>query len=245
MPDNSGRLAGRRILITGAASGIGRTTARIFVAEGAKVALLDANADPLKDAARETGGHGFQADVTRAESVTRAVAQAAGAMGGIDGVVNGAGIFAFTPLADSKPEDWQRIFAVNLMGPVLVSQAALPWLREAEAATIVNISSVVALRPSPRAAAYVASKTGLLGITRSLAIELGPKIRVNAVCPGTIDTPMARANLADTGLDVSTYTIPRMGTAEEIALGILYLSSAESSYVTGTALPIEGGRAFY
>lgn len=245
MGNRDGRLKGRRIVITGAASGIGFATAQLFAAEGAQVALLDANAAALGPAARGLGAPEIHCDVTDVGSVRAAVAAAAKAMGGIDGLVNGAGIFGFTPLADSKPEEWQRILAVNLMGPVLVSQAALPWLQQAEAATIVNISSVVALRPAARTAAYVASKTGLLGITRSLAIELGPKIRVNAVCPGTIDTPMARASFAATGLDVSAYTIPRMGTAMEIAQGILYLSSAESSYVTGTALPIEGGRAFH
>ena len=240
-----GRLGGRRILITGAASGMGKTTAELFVAEGAQVALLDANAAALEAVAGEIGCPGFRADVTDASSVKVAVEQAATAMGGIDGVVNAAGIFGFTPLADSTPEQWQRILAVNLMGPVLVSQAALPWLQAAPAATIVNISSIQALKPSPRVGAYVASKAGLLGITRSLAMELGPKIRVNAVCPGTIDTPMARANLADTGIDVSSYVIPRLGSAMEAAQGILYLTSDESSYVTGIALPIDGGRAFH
>ena len=240
-----GRLGGRRILITGAASGMGKTTAELFVAEGAQVALLDANAAALEAVAGEIGCPGFRADVTDASSVKVAVEQAAMAMGGIDGVVNAAGIFGFTPLADSTPEQWQRILAVNLMGPVLVSQAALPWLQAAPAATIVNISSIQALKPSPRVGAYVASKAGLLGITRSLAMELGPKIRVNAVCPGTIDTPMARANLADTGIDVSSYVIPRLGSAMEAAQGILYLTSDESSYVTGIALPIDGGRAFH
>lgn len=240
-----GRLGGRRILITGAASGMGKTTAELFVSEGAQVALVDSNAAALESVAREIGCPGFRADVTDASSVKGAVEQAAKAMGGIDGVVNAAGIFGFTPLADSTPEQWQRILAVNLMGPVLVSQAALPWLQAAPAATIVNISSIQALKPSPRVGAYVASKTGLLGITRSLAMELGPKIRVNAVCPGTIDTPMARANLADTGIDVSSYVIPRLGSSMEAAQGILYLTSDESSYVTGIALPIDGGRAFH
>lgn len=241
----TGRLGGRRILITGAASGMGKTTAELFVSEGARVALLDANVAALQAVARETGCPGIPVDVTDAASVKAAVDQAAEAMGGIDGVVNAAGIFGFTPLADSTPEQWQRILAVNLMGPVLVSRAALPWLQAAPAATIVNISSIQALKPSPRVGAYVASKTGLLGITRSLAMELGPKIRVNAVCPGTIDTPMARANLADTGIDVSSYVIPRLGSAMEAAQGILYLTSDESSYVTGIALPIDGGRAFH
>ncbi len=240
-----GRLGGRRILITGAASGMGKTTAELFVSEGAQVALVDSNAAALESVAREIGCPGFRADVTDASSVKVAVEQSAKAMGGIDGVVNAAGIFGFTPLADSTPEQWQRILAVNLMGPVLVSQAALPWLQAAPAATIVNISSIQALKPSPRVGAYVASKTGLLGITRSLAMELGPKIRVNAVCPGTIDTPMARANLADTGIDVSSYVIPRLGSSMEAAQGILYLTSDESSYVTGIALPIDGGRAFH
>ena len=240
-----GRLGGRRILVTGAASGMGKTTAELFVSEGAQVALVDSNAAALESVAREIGCPGFRADVTDASSVKVAVEQSAKAMGGIDGVVNAAGIFGFTPLADSTPEQWQRILAVNLMGPVLVSQAALPWLQAAPAATIVNISSIQALKPSPRVGAYVASKTGLLGITRSLAMELGPKIRVNAVCPGTIDTPMARANLADTGIDVSSYVIPRLGSSMEAAQGILYLTSDESSYVTGIALPIDGGRAFH
>ncbi len=245
MSSKHGRLVGRRIIITGGASGIGQTTGHLFVTEGAQVALLDANTVGVAASAKSAGAIGLKADVTDAASVETAVAAAAKAMGGIDGVVNAAGMFSFTPLADSTPEQWLRILAVNLMGPVLVTRAALPWLQEAPAATIVNISSVQALRPSPRVGAYVASKSGLLGVTRSLALELGPRIRVNAVCPGTIDTPMSRDNLADTGIDVSSYAIPRVGSPMEVAQGILYLTSAESSYVTGTALSIDGGRAFH
>jgi NAD(P)-dependent dehydrogenase (short-subunit alcohol dehydrogenase family) len=251
MTRGTGRLAGRRILITGAASGIGRETAALFAKEGAQIALVDNNATQLEEAAHALGATSFRADVSDEASVNAAATGAAKAMGGIDGLVNAAGIFALTPLDDSEMAQWTRVLDINVLGSVRVSRAALPWLRKAStqtsnpAPTIVNFASVQGLRPSPRAGAYVASKAAVIGLTRAFAQELGPAIRVNCVCPGTIDTPMSRVGLSEVGVDVSSYVIPRIATALEVAHGVLYLTSGESSYVTGTALSIDGGRAFH
>lgn len=249
MTQGTGRLAGRRILITGGASGIGRETAALFSKEGAQIALLDNNAALLEQTAQALGAKGFRADVSDETSVMSAASAAAQALGGIDGLVNAAGIFVLTPLDESDMAQWQRVLDINVLGTVRATRAALPWLKKtaspASTATIVNFASVQGLRPSPRAGAYVASKAAIIGMTRSFAQELGPAIRVNCVCPGTIDTPMAQVGLSVSGVDVSSYVIPRIATPLEVAHGVLYLTSGESSYVTGTALSIDGGRAFH
>jgi NAD(P)-dependent dehydrogenase (short-subunit alcohol dehydrogenase family) len=238
----AGRLEGRRILVTGGASGIGRATAERFVTEGAKVTILDL--DPAA-VAKQLGVEGVAADVTDDAGVQRAVEAAARTMDGLDGLVNAAGIFRFTPLGKSTSAEWLRILDVNLVGPARVSRAALPFLRTAKGSTIVNIASIQGLRPSARSGAYAASKAGLIGLTRSMAAELSPKVRVNCVCPGSIDTPMLASVAGEHTPDVSNFLVPRLGGAEEIASGILYLTSNESAYVTGIALPVDGGRSLH
>jgi NAD(P)-dependent dehydrogenase (short-subunit alcohol dehydrogenase family) len=187
----AGRLRGRRILITGAASGIGRRTAELFAAEGAALALLDRNAEGLAEAARAMRGAAVEADVTQEASVAQAVAQAATAIGGIDGVVNAAGIVLHGSVLDVDVSAWRRVIEVNLTGTYIVVRCCLPWLRQAPLATIVNIASGQGLLPNvPNMTAYAASKGGVVNLTRALAAELAPAIRVNSVCPGMVDTPM-------------------------------------------------------
>lgn len=241
----AGRLSGRHILITGGASGMGRTTAELFQTEGAKVFIVDANATALADTGRALGCGSSVADVTHHAQVTAAVAEATRSMGAIDGLVNAAGIFGFSRIDEFTPEQWRRMLDINLVGPALVIQAALPELRKASRATIVNFASVQGLQPAAGSSAYAASKAGLITMTQSMAKELGPTIRVNSVCPGAIDTPMLRASLAGYAMDTSSFALQRVGEAIEIAQGVLYLTSDESSYVTGIALPIDGGRAFH
>ncbi len=241
----AGRLNGRHILITGGASGMGRTTAELFQTEGATVFIVDANATALADTSRALGCGGSVADVTQPAQVTAAVAEAARSMGSIDGLVNAAGIFGFSRIDEFTAEQWRRMLDINLVGPALVIQAALPELRKASRATIVNFASVQGLQPAAGSSAYAASKAGLITMTQSMAKELGPTIRVNSVCPGAIDTPMLRASLAGYAMDTSSFALQRVGEAIEIAQGVLYLTSDESSYVTGIALPIDGGRAFH
>ena len=237
-----GRLQGRRILITGAASGIGRKTAELFANEGAALALLDRNREGLAEVARATQGLSVEVDVSQEPSVARAVEQGAGAMGGIDGVVNAAGIVLHGSVLDVGVADWQRVLDVNLTGTYIVVRCCLRWLKQAPLATIVNIASGQGLVPNtPNMTAYAASKGGIVNLTRALAAELAPSIRVNSVCPGMVDTPMTAGLQRET----DRYAMNRIADPLEIAQAILFLTSAESSFVTGAALAVDGGRTFH
>ena len=241
-PTPSGRLRGRRVLITGAASGIGQRTAELFAAEGAALTLLDCDRKRLASVARETGGTAVEADVTQESSVTRAVEQGAGAMGGIDGVVNAAGIVIHGSVLDVGLADWKLVLDVNLTGTYIVVRCCLPWLVKAPFATIVNIASGQGLLPNnPGMTAYAASKGGVVNLTRALAAELAPSIRVNSVCPGMVDTPMT----AGLERDLDRYALGRIAEPLEIAQSILFLTATESSFVTGAALAVDGGRTFH
>jgi NAD(P)-dependent dehydrogenase (short-subunit alcohol dehydrogenase family) len=237
-----GRLQGRRILITGAASGIGQRTAELFAGEGAALTLLDCDRKRLASVARETGGTAVEADVTQEPSVTHAVEQGASAMGGIDGVVNAAGIVIHGSVLDVGLADWKLVLDVNLTGTYIVVRCCLPWLAKAPFATIVNIASGQGLLPNnPGMTAYAASKGGVVNLTRALAAELAPSIRVNSVCPGMVDTPMT----AGLERDLDRYALGRIAEPLEIAQAILFLTSTESSFVTGAALAVDGGRTFH
>ena len=171
-----------------------------------------------------------------------AVEQGAAAMGGIDGIVNAAGIVIRGSVLEVGIEDWRRVLDVNLTGIYIVVRSCLPWLREASAATIVNIASGQGLLPDrPEMTAYAASKGGVVNLTRALAAELAPAIRVNSVCPGMVDTPMT----ANMQRDTSPYAMGRIAEPIEIARAILFLTGPESSFVTGAALAVDGGRTFH
>jgi len=251
----SARLANRRILITGGASGIGLATARRFIAEGARVALLDCNAGGLAKAAGELGSAASTvcADVTSDSGVCAAVADAVGALNGLDGLVNGAGISEWRSFEDLSFADWRRLLSVNLDGPFLVTHAALGALKAAGKATIVNVGSGAGLAPRQNFSAYCASKGGLVLFTKAIAMDLAASnIRVNVVCPGIVMTPLVEKNLmlnADRDAArqryVSRNLMKRFGTADEIAEAILYLTSDESSFITGTALSVDGGSVFH
>jgi len=246
-PGGGPRLAGRRIAITGGASGIGRATAALFVREGARVALLDRDPTLLGAAASATGAAAYPADVADPASVEAALAAAAGAMGGIDGVVNAAGILVTGPVEQVGAEAFRRVVEVNLTGTYVVARAALPYLRAgaarvASGATLVNIASGVGLLPTgPNGAAYAASKGGVVTLTRALAMEFAPAIRVNSVCPGAVETPMTEG----APRHPEVYALKRWAVPSEIAAGILFLTGPESSFMTGIALPIDGGRTFH
>ena len=242
----AGRLAGRRVLVTGAASGIGRSVAELFLAAGAQVALLDRQPPQPVANAGERALH-LSADITDADAVAAAVAQAAEAFGGLDGLVNSAGIANTDPAARVALADWRRVIDVNLTGTLVVAQACEPWLRAAPGATVVNLSSGQGLRPSPNRAAYAASKAGVIGLTRCLAQEWGPHIRVNSLCPGVVDTPMVQQGYGAGSTEqlAARYALARIAEPHEIALAALYLTSAESAFVTGIALAVDGGRTFH
>jgi len=237
------RLKGRRIVVTGAASGMGEGISRFFVHEGARVTLLDINPNVLT-IAEELGQTGIVTDVSSEASVNAAITQAAKAMDGIDGVINSAGILQHTTLEDTDFATFQRIVGVNLAGPFLICKAALPHLRAAPRATIVNISSLAGLHGYPTMSVYAATKGALIRFTESLMGEVGPTIRVNCICPGIIRTAMTeymfRSNQPFE--PENRIQVGRVGTPLDIAQTALFLTSDESAFISGEALPVSGGR---
>lgn len=243
------RLAGRKILITGAASGIGEATAEVFTKAGASVALLD---KAWKSAAGNLGSRAYACDLTDEAEVSSVVERAIHDLDGIDGLVNCAGISLRKTIEDTTFAEWNDVIGVNLSGPFLVCRAALPALKASGKATIVNVCSGASFRPSYNFGAYCASKGGLLMLTRSLAFDLAQhNIRVNAVCPGVIDTPMierAVARSPDPAASIARFksnAVGRYGKPEEIANVILFLTSEDSSFVTGSAYGADGGLAYH
>lgn len=238
------RLQGRRILVTGAASGIGQAIARLFAAEGARVALVDRQAIAALPSADAIG---LSMDIADEASVAKGVAAAVEHFGGLDGVVNAAGVSNTDLLADLTPDAWRRVIDINLTGTFLVCSACEPHLRAADKATIVNFSSGQGLQPFKRRGAYAASKAGVISLTKTLALEWAP-IRVNTICPGAVDTPMVQAGYSPQVLRdevAPRYALQRIGQPIEIAHAALYLSARESSFVTGIALAVDGGRSFH
>lgn len=248
------RLNGRSALITGAAGGIGQATARRFAAEGARVALLDVQADRVAALARELGGLALAGDAAERTDVAAAVGEAVDTFGGLDAVVTTAGAdVGGGSLGDLTPEGWQRGLRANLHTAAATISAALPAL-VASRGSIVVISSVGALTGAPQTVAYTTAKSALLGLVRSVAVDYGPRgVRCNAVCPGLVRTPMSDALMER----LATMTgrtpdeerrrvgavapIGRIAEPAEIASVCLFLASEEASYVTGSVLTVDGG----
>lgn len=236
------RLKGRRIIITGAASGIGKSTAQLFAREGATLGLLDRDKEKLQAAAEEIGGTAFPVDITDEEAVTSVITEAAATLSGIDGVVNAAGVMFRGRAVDVTAQDWRKVIDINLTGTYNVLRGAIPWLSQEASSTIVTIASAAGLLPNaPGYSAYAASKGGVIALTKALAAELAPAVRVNTVCPGMVDTAMADGYRGNVG----NYALKRLADPVEIARAILFLSTSESSYITGAALAADGGRSFH
>lgn len=230
--------------MTGAASGMGLSIARRFAAEGARLAMLDLNEAGVLALSDELGATGLGCDVADRSAVDGAVAKAGQALGGIDGVVNAAGILITKQFDDLDPADWDRMIAVNLTGAYNIVRAALPLLRAAPSATIVNIASVSALMPMAGTAGYSASKAGLAMLTKCLAFDLGPKIRANTICPGVIKTEMTRYlwdNPEHAARASDRVALKRLGVTEDVARAALFFSTEDSGFTTGTEFPVDGG----
>jgi NAD(P)-dependent dehydrogenase (short-subunit alcohol dehydrogenase family) len=235
-------------LVTGAARGIGLATARRFLAEGWRVALLDIEDALLRDAVTSLGRPddtlSLACDVADAQAVNEAIDAVATRFGRLDALVNNAGVATFAPLLETTNEDWNRILAVNLTGPFLCTKAAVPLMRTHGGGAIVNITSISAVRASTLRSAYGTSKAGLAHLTKQLAVELASAgIRVNAVAPGPVETAMAKA--VHTPAIRADYhdAIPlnRYGLEDELAEAIFFLSCDRSSYITGQMLAVDGG----
>ena len=240
----TGKLDGRRIVITGAASGMGRDIARLFAQEGAKLALLDRNEAGAGEVAAELSVTAYGCDVSDRAQVDSVVAKAGAVLGGIDGVVNAAGILVSKVFDELDPESWDRMLAINLTGPYNIVRAALPMLRVADTATIVNIASVSALMPMAGTAGYSASKGGLAMFTKGIAFDLGPKIRANTICPGVIKTEMTRylwENPEHSDRAKQRVALKRLGEPDDVSRAALFFSTEDSGFTTGTELPVDGG----
>lgn len=239
--------------MTGAAKGIGRATAQQFARAGARVGLIDRDPYALAETASAIASDMglslvLNADVSQADDVTRAVQSFVSAFGPIDTVVNNAGIHFARAIDEYTDEEWDRIFNVNLKGAFHTIRAALPSLRETKG-SIVLVSSMTGLVGQNRGAAYVSSKAALVGMTKALALELASDgIRVNCVCPAGVDTPLMRSwasTLPDPQAvmqgQADMHLLGRLATPDEIASAILFLASPAASFITGVALPVEGG----
>lgn len=246
-------VADKVIVVTGGASGIGRATVRRLAADGAHVVVADTQSELAAGAVAEVVGAGGSAevcelDVTDHGSVAAAIADIVATHGRLDGAFNNAGIGGPTAkVLDIDPADWARVLSVNLTGVFNCVQAEIAQMLQQESGgSIVNTASVGGVVALPRAAAYTAAKHGVVGLTRTAAIDYGSRhIRVNAVCPGFIDTPMLAAGAAPTEerRDMIGAAVPmrRVAGPEEVADVVAWLLSEQSSYVTGVAMPVDGG----
>src|SRR5580700_1765013 len=248
------QLSERVAVITGAASGIGRATAFLFAREGAAIVMADSNADAGERTAHEIrslGGRVFfeHMDVTQEADCRRVADRAQRELGKIDILFNNAGIIRRATVLDLSEEDWDRVMAVNVKSIYLLSREVIPQMQKAGGGTIINTASGWGVAGGSRAAAYCASKGAVVLLTKAMAIDHGPqKIRVNCICPGDTDTGMLREEAQQLGEENSHFLaesakrpLGRVGTPEEIAQAALYLASDASSFVTGTALVVDGG----
>jgi NAD(P)-dependent dehydrogenase (short-subunit alcohol dehydrogenase family) len=243
MPPASSKVA----LVTGAARGIGLATAKRFLAEGFRVALLDIEGELLKGAvaaiADPDNTLALTCDVSDAKGVHAAIDTINKRFGRLDALINNAGVAVFAPIMETSDADWRRIMEVNLTGPFLCTKAAAPLMRESGGA-IVNITSISAVRASTLRSAYGTSKAGLAHLTKQLAVELASLgIRVNAVAPGPVETAMAKAvHTPEIRADYhDAIPLNRYGLEGELAEAIFFLCSDRSSYITGQILAVDGG----
>ncbi len=248
------RLAGKAALITGAGAGIGRASCLAFAREGARLLAVDLNAETGEETVRlvrAEGGDAYfhRADVSVAAAVERMMTTAVEKFGQLDVLFNNAGVVPGGTVLETDEETWDRTIAINLRSAFLGCRYAVPQMQRQGGGVIVNTASVAGIVGVKQRAAYSASKMGVIGLTRSVALDfIQDGIRCNAICPGTVDTPSLRDRMAATGdADraraefIARQPMGRLGTAEEIAALAVYLASDESAYMTGREIIIDGG----
>ncbi|MGB9586038.1 MAG: SDR family NAD(P)-dependent oxidoreductase [Anaerolineales bacterium] len=254
MPIN--RFQGKVVIITGGDSGIGLVTARLFLEEGARVVLAARNEQRGKEALHILDPTGDRAifipcDVCRSGDCERVVQQTINTFGHIDVLFNNAGVIYINRSVTDTPEDlWDETIDVNLKGTYLMSKTVIPYMIHAGGGVIVNNASVFGLVGGMGAAAYCAAKGGVVLLTKAMALDhASQNIRVNCICPGSVDTPLLRAEMEDLGgvdkmkpIFASRHPMNRIASPEEVARVVVFLASDESSFMTGAAIPVDGGR---
>jgi len=245
----NGRLDGARVVVTGAARGIGAAIATRFADEGARLALLDRDVDGCTATAAALGAASYEVDLADPTSTTAVMEEAIGNLGGVDVLVNNAGILLFADFLDITVNDWDRTFDVNLRSMLITTQVAARWMiRAGVSGAIVNMASMGGKVGSPRQAHYAASKAGVISLTRVAAMELGPHgIRVNCICPGYVLTEMGAATRTPEMVAAWSSKSPlgRCADASEVADMALFLASDEARYCTGQAMNVSGGMVMH
>lgn len=240
-------ISNRRMIVTGAASGIGQATARMLAEKGATLFLLDRDEAGLARQSSDLGCGAKAIDLRDQQMIREVVQTAASKLGGLDAIVNVAGITRKIEVDDVSAGDWADLLGINLLAPFWLIQSGLPYLRNGIEPAIVNVSSGTALRPTiPGYSTYAASKGGLITMTKALAFELAPRIRVNAVCPGaTVSAMLSEEGAAMASGPNSPYALKRSAQPQEIAKAICFLACPDSSYMTGATVAVDGGRTLY
>ncbi|MCC5973058.1 MAG: SDR family oxidoreductase [Rubellimicrobium sp.] len=237
-----------RVAIIGAATGIGRAVAEGFAAHGARLALADLS-PAVTETARATGATAITGDVAQEQDATRMVAEAVAALGGLDVLINVAGVQIVGEATETTIADWDRLMAINLRGPFLTCRAAIPHLAQSTRGAILNTASIAGLRGGPGGTAYAASKGGLIAFSTALALELAPRrITVNTICPGWVDTGfnapiISHLGGAETHARLVAEGVPlgRQAAPVDIAPTYLFLASMGARYITAKAMAIDGG----
>ena len=253
-----GRLSGKTAFITGGGTGIGRACALHFAQEGARVAVAGRRSDPLAQVAAEIYNAGGEAmavrcDVTDSVEVARAIENTVKRFSRVDVVVNSAGALLWTDAVDTTEAQWQQVIDTNLKGTWLVSRAAVIEMRKTGGGSIINIASILGLISMKNRAAYTAAKTGVVGLTRAMALDHAhEKIRVNCICPSIVETDLITEMFASQPdpeaarrLRMAQIPLGRFGAPDDVAHAAVYLASEESSWMTGAALPLDGGLSAY